>query len=118
MQAGGVLTRGLESCLFLYSKENWKKLLTKMEKLPLTKKQSREFTRYLFSGATDVNFDSLGRIMVPAYLREYAFLTDETSIIGVGDRIELWGKTRWEKYRKEVEKKSEEIAEGLEELGL
>ncbi|OGY25086.1 MAG: cell division/cell wall cluster transcriptional repressor MraZ [Candidatus Woykebacteria bacterium RBG_13_40_7b] len=118
LEAGGVLTRGLESCLFLYAKNDWQKLLTKMEKLPLTKKESREFTRYLLAGAAEVKFDSLGRIMVPAYLREYAFLTDETSVIGVGQRVELWDKIRWEKYRKEVEKKSEEIAQSLEELGL
>lgn len=115
---GAVLTRGLEKCLFLYSGSGWEVLTRKLNSLPLTQRDARAFNRYLLSGAIEVEFDSLGRMVLPAYLREYAGVKTEVTVIGVGDRVEIWDKETWLKYRLATEKDSEDIAEKLNESGL
>ena len=74
--------------------------------------------RYLFSGAIEIEFDQLGRIFIPEYLRTYANLKKEIIFVGVLERVEIWDKTGWDKMRKRVEAKGEEIAEKLSESGV
>lgn len=114
----GVLTRGLDSCLFLYPKEEWVKITQKINSLPFTKKEARSFSRYFLSGATEVKFDSLGRVLLPQFLKDYADIKTEVTIVGVGERIEIWNRKKWQLVRSETEKNSEEIAEKLSETGL
>ncbi|MCL5411621.1 MAG: division/cell wall cluster transcriptional repressor MraZ [Patescibacteria group bacterium] len=118
LESGAVVTRGLDGCLFLYTKESWEQLWGKLKELPLTQGDARSFSRYLLSGAVEVSFDQLGRAMVPSYLRDYAQIKNEAMVVGVGDRIELWAKDRWEDYRVKTESTSEEIAEKLTGLGI
>src|SRR5215213_2030393 len=75
LSQGVVLTRGLDHCLFLYSKEEWRTLAEKISQLPLSQKKSRAFARLMLAGAWDVELDSQGRVIVPEYLRKYAGIT-------------------------------------------
>jgi MraZ protein len=118
VQKGAILTRGLDRCLFLYPKEEWEKLSFRIANLPLTGSDAREFSRYLFSGAVEVSFDSLGRITIPDYLKAHAELRKELVIIGVLNRIEIWSKRRWNLFNKKLSSESEKTAEKLAESGI
>jgi MraZ protein len=107
------LTRGLDGCLFLFSSPIWKELEAKLQSLSFTRQQSRFFNRLYFSGAQQVEIDSQGRVIIPGYLKEFAGIKRDIVIIGVGNRIEIWDKQKWEKFYSDNRKRFEEIAEGL-----
>ncbi len=111
-----VVTRGLEKCLYLYTIEEWQKVVSKLEKLPFTKKDARTFMRSFFAGATVCDFDQSGRINITSPLVSYAGLTKECVIIGVNDRIEIWNETLYNEFLNENSSKLEEIAENLFEV--
>lgn len=113
-----ILTRGLNNSLFLYSQEKWQKLTEKLSQLPVGQADTRSFLRLMFAGAVEVELDQLGRILIPDYLKSYADLGQRVTIVGVYDRLEIWGEDRWEHYKAEVEKNTDMIAEKLGELGL
>lgn len=113
-----VITRGLDNCLVLYPMPEWQKLARKLQELPAARGEARGFVRILLSGATDVSFDKLGRILVPDYLKKCAFLKKNVAIIGLGNRIEVWDEKKWQTYKVKTEAKVENIAERLEELGI
>lgn len=119
-ELGGVaiVTRGLDGCLFLFTREAWTKVEQKILSVPLTRADARSFARLVLSGAMEVALDRLGRILLPKYLSEFANLTSEVAILGVGERIELWAKSKWESYSQNLESKGEEVAERLSELGI
>ena len=85
-----ILTRGIEKCLYVYSKAEWNKLVSKLDTLPFTKKVTRTFTRFFYSGATACEFDKSGRISITSPLVSYAGLVKECIIIGVNDHLEIW----------------------------
>jgi MraZ protein len=118
LEEGSVLTKGLDGCLFLYSKEKWSELVTKLETLPLTKAEARAFSRLLTYGAVESELDRVGRILIPQYLREYANLTNSVVVAGNLYKIEIWDREAFFKYQSEIEKNSEAIAEKLTELGI
>jgi len=113
-----VVTRGLDQCLFLYPPAEWATMEEKLKTLPLTQRDARAFVRFFFSGATDVELDKQGRIMIPAALRDYAGLTKDVVVIGVSTRVELWSKENWERYVAEAESSFESIAEKIVDLGI
>jgi MraZ protein len=39
--------------------------------------------------------DSHGRVVVPAFLREYAGIAGDVTIVGVGSRVEIWNRSAW-----------------------
>ncbi|WP_146552781.1 division/cell wall cluster transcriptional repressor MraZ [Rummeliibacillus sp. SL167] len=112
-QEGFVITRGLDQCLFGYPMEEWRKLEEKLKKLPVTKKDARAFTRFFFSGATEVEFDKQGRINIPMGLLSYAQLDKECVILGVSNRIEIWAQQSWQAYFTTSEDSFNEIAENM-----
>ena len=113
-----VVTKQLEKCLVLYSMKGWGKYTEKLEKLPGTQINARKFSRIILSGASEVNFDKLGRILIPDYLREYADLKKNVIIIGLSDKIEIWDEVEWKKYRTKTEKELGDVASKLEELEI
>lgn len=115
---GAVVSRGLDGCLFLHPKKRWEEFEEELVELPLTKSDARAFARHMFAGAQDVEIDSVGRILVPPTLRQYGGFMGDAVVIGVGKRVEIWAKDRWEKYRAQLESDSEAVAERLAELGL
>ncbi len=113
-----VITRGLERSLFLFPEAEWKKMAEKMNNLPFVQQDARGFARIMFAGAMEVEFDSLGRILIPDYLKEYASLKKEVVFAGVHKRIEVWDKKKWEEYKKKTEGEIGNIAERLKDLGI
>ena len=115
---GAVLTRGLENCLFLFSKSEWEEIAGKLRALPMTRSDARAFSRFFFSGAAECEFDKQGRIMVPAPLRRYAAIERDVMVVGVSSRVEIWNQSRWEEYIAKAESSYSEIAEQIEGLGI
>ena len=113
-----VLTRGLDSCLFIYPHRDWQLFMEKINNLPLSQKKARDFKRFMLSGASEIEIDEMGRILIPDPLKKYAKLEKSVVVIGVQDRIELWSENVWNKYIAESEKLSGDIAEGLSEFGI
>lgn len=113
-----IVTKGLDNCLFAYSKEEWEKFETKLKSLPLTNANARNFIRFFFAGATECEVDKQGRINIPQTLREYAGLSKELYIIGVATRVEIWDKEKWEKYTNEENMDVNEIAIQMSNLGI
>lgn len=108
-----ILTRGIDKCLFLYSEEEWNCLTAKLKTLSFTKKDARNFLRFFLSGATTVDFDKQGRIVIPPNLLEYADIKKDTVIIGVGERLEIWSKENWDNFYLENASELSDIAERL-----
>ncbi len=112
-----VVTKGLDGCLFAFSIEEWSNFEEKLKSLPLSNRNSREFTRFFLSGATECEIDKQGRFLIPTNLRETASLQKEVVIIGVGTRIEIWDKEKWNSYNDE-NISVEDIAENMTMLGI
>ncbi|MBI4714327.1 division/cell wall cluster transcriptional repressor MraZ [Candidatus Uhrbacteria bacterium] len=115
---GAVVTRGLDTSLFLFPKEEWDKLAQKLASLPLGQSNSRAFARLMLAGAMDVALDKQGRVVLPEYLRSYALLKKNVIVAGLFNRLELWDETKWETYKKKVEGDADSVAEKLGELGF
>ena len=108
-----VITRGIEKCLYVYSRADWDNLVSKLNTLPFTKKDARTFIRSFFSGATECEFDRQGRTCIASPLVTYAGFTRECVIIGANDRIEIWEIGAWNEFLKENEENLSNIAENL-----
>ena len=113
-----IITRGLDRCLFVFTQKEWEVLAQKLISLPLAQANSRAFVRLMLAGATDVEFDSQGRILIPDYLKTYAFLKKKVVIAGVYNRVEIWDERKWQGYKKKTETAVGDIAERLKELGV
>jgi MraZ protein len=114
---GAVLTRGLDGCLFVFPRRHWDQLAEKLANLPIGQKDTRAFARLILSGAVEVQFDNLGRILIPEYLKVYAGLEKEAVVAGLHTRLEIWDSKKWETNKAELEKNSDNIAEKLGDLG-
>ncbi len=108
-----ILTRGIEKCLYVYSLAEWEKLVGKLNTLPFTKKVTRTFTRFFYSGATACKFDATGRIGITSPLISYAGLSKECTVIGVNDHLEIWDTSAFEEFMNANEDVIEEISESL-----
>lgn len=115
---GAVVTRGLDNCLFMYTKKEWSVMAEKLARLPISKANTRAFSRLMLAGAMELEIDKQGRVVLPEYLRRYASLKKMVVVAGLYNRLELWDKTAWEKYRSGTERQSGDIAEALGELGV
>lgn len=113
-----VLTKGLDNCIFIYPLNEWQSIEEKVRSLPLTRADVRSFARFFFSGASELEIDKQGRIVLPPNLRDYAKIDKETMIIGVGARAEIWSTEKWTDYNQNAEQSYEEIAENLVDLGI
>ena len=118
LKKGAVVTRGLDSCLFLYTKAEWQKLAQKLAALPFSQANSRAFARLMLAGAMDVEVDKQGRVILPEYLRQFAGLKKSTVIAGLYSRLEIWDETKWATYKGQTEAESGSIAERMAELGV
>ncbi|MFZ5982712.1 MAG: division/cell wall cluster transcriptional repressor MraZ [Patescibacteria group bacterium] len=113
-----VITRGLDKCLFIYPMKVWEVLAEKLGNLPVGESGTRSFIRLMLAGATDVEVDKQGRILVPDYLKDYAGLSKEVVVAGLYNRLEIWDGKKWNEYKRSAEKNTDEIAEQLGKLGV
>ncbi len=113
-----VVTRGLDECLFIYPMKVWEDIAGKLGNLPMGEAGTRSFVRLMLAGATDVDIDKQGRILIPDYLKNYAKLGKNIVVAGLFNRLEVWSETKWKKYKNKAEKNTDEIAEQLGKLGV
>lgn len=111
-----VVTKGLDGCLFVYDNSEWAAFEEKLKSLPITNKDARAFVRFFLAGAASVEVDKQGRILLPGSLRDFAELKKDVVLIGVGSRIEIWSRERWEGTASFED--MDEIAEHMADLGL
>jgi|SRR5680860_460712 len=113
-----VVTRGLDNCLFVYPISSWAKFAEKLDTLSRGQADARSFNRFIFGGAVETDIDSMGRILVPDFLRDFAVLENKVVIVGINDRVEIWGEERWKEYTQRIEKQADSLAEKLGEIGV
>ncbi len=101
-----VLTRGFENCIFGYEKKAWENSSLQQLATPVTDAKSRSLRRYLFSGAMVIKFDAQGRVVLPAFLADYAKLKKEITLIGAGDHFEIWDAACWRHELNSLESQS------------
>ena len=117
LSSGMVITRGQERCLYVFSQREFEELHTRIRQASITSKQQRDFLRLFLSGASQEQADSQNRVSIPAGLRQYAGLDRELTVIGVGNRAEIWDTATWESYYNDNESDfsntAEEVIPGL-----
>jgi MraZ protein len=113
-----VLTPGLDNCLFAFTLKEWEKISGKLAESSMLQADTRSFNRFLFGGAVEAEVDSIGRILVPDFLRDRAGLKAKVVIIGVQNRVEIWNEKTWHDYKKVVEKQADALAEKLGMVGM
>jgi len=118
LEGGVVVTRGLDGCLWAFSRSEWEILAEKISGLPTTNQAARNFARLMFSNASDSIPDRQGRVLIPQSLRDYAGIDNETILIGVMNRVEIWNPAKWSEVAVKVEEDQEAIAAQLEDLGI
>ncbi|TAL40620.1 MAG: transcriptional regulator MraZ [Salinibacterium sp.] len=117
LSAGVVVTRGQERCLYVYSQRDFETIAAKARAASVTDKRARDFLRLFLSGASQEAPDGQRRVTIPMHLREYAGLGRDLTVIGAGDRAEIWDTQAWNEYYASVEagyvNTSEEVIPGL-----
>lgn len=113
LESGAVVTKGLDGCLFVYTKTEWAKLAERLTTLPLTGSNARAFSRHIFAGAMDADLDRQGRLVLPGYLRQFAVIGNNVVVAGLFDRLEIWDETTWQAYQQKTEADSAATAEEL-----
>jgi MraZ protein len=114
---GVVVTRGLDGCLALYPNAEWDTLAQQLNTLPLTDRRARDFRRFMFGSASEAVPDRQGRVLIPGYLRQYAAIDGEVTVVGMNTYIEIWNPETWHAMRQGVEK-DEDNLERWAELGI
>ncbi len=111
---GIVVTRGMDGCLFAYTREDWAELVqTRLAALDPLRIEGRRMQRFFFSGATETELDKQGRVGVPAALLQHAKLGRDVVVAGVNDHLEIWDRAAWRRELAEVEGSAEDVAERL-----
>lgn len=115
---GGVVTKGLDGCLFIFGPEEWAKLTSKLEGLPLGQKIGRDFLRLITYNAAPIEFDNLGRTRIPVPLTDSVNIKKEVVFVGTLSRIEVWDKHTYHEYFDKLAERESELSESLGELGI
>lgn len=113
-----VVTRGLDSCLFMFPVKAWEKIAEKISNLPVGQADTRGMSRFILAGAVETEVDSAGRILIPDFLKDFAELKSRVVLAGVSDRVEIWNEKTWDEYKKRIEKGADQMAQTLGDLGI
>ena len=113
-----VVTPGLDQCLWVFTLKEWKEIEGKLNQSSLLTADNRSFNRFMFAGAIEAEVDSIGRILIPDFLRDRANLKNKVVVIGVSSRVEIWNEKTWGEYKKVVEKQADTLAEKLGQVGV
>jgi MraZ protein len=93
-----VINRGMDQCLSMYTKESWEPIFEKVSKLNDFDTKSRQFRRVFLNGATIVEADSAGRLLIPKNLSEFAGLERDIVLVSAIDKIEVWDKAKYQRF--------------------
>jgi len=107
MASGLVVTRGFDQNLMVFPLTGWQDLAERILSRPMTDESVRTFRRRVFSGAVDLLPDRQGRIVIPAYLREFAGIDGEVVVAGMYNYLEIWSVPYWQNLRETVENSSD-----------
>lgn len=107
------VTRGLDTCLFVFTEDEWRKQEARFKSLSFTSAEARQFNRLYFSGACEVTCDRQGRILIPDYLKDFAQIKRDVTIVGVSNRMEIWSKENWTTFFNNTKDSFEKIAENI-----
>lgn len=114
-----VVTPGLDTCLFIFTMKEWQHIIhNNFNEGSFMKSDTRGFSRYLLGGANEVAVDSNGRILLTDVLKKRAHLSQKAVFVGVNTRIELWDEALWERYKENIEREADTLAERLGSIGL
>jgi len=112
-----IITPGLDQCLFIFTTKEWEKVASKLssseDDLSFLQADKRSLNRFMFGRAAEVEVDSIGRILVPDFLKDRIGLKEKAAIIGVKDRVEIWNEKAWSDCKDKVEKEADQLAEKL-----
>ena len=112
-----IITPGLDQCLFIFTVKEWGKVSKRLSNtesdLSFLKADKRSFNRFMFGRAAEVEVDSIGRILIPDFLKERIKLSDKVALVGVEDRVEVWNDKVWAEYKEKIEKDADQLAEKL-----
>ena len=112
-----IITPGLDKCLFVFTIKEWGKVSKRLSNtdsdLSFLTADKRSFNRYMFGRATEAEVDSIGRILIPDFLKDKVGLGGKTALIGVEDRVEIWNEKMWTEYKLKAEKEADSLAEKL-----
>ena len=114
-----IITNGLDNCLSIYTIKAWEKVVSeKLSQLSIGQADQRSFNRFMLAGAVETSVDSIGRILIPDFLKNYAKLKTKVVLAGVHTHIEIWDEKAWRAYKKRIENQADVLAEKLGEIGV
>ncbi len=113
-----VLTRGLDKCVAIFTEKEWRKIADKLSESSMLQADSRSFNRFMFGGAVETEVDSIGRILLPDFLKTWGSLGTKVVVIGVQSRVEIWNEKAWEANKETIEKQADTLAEKLGNVGV
>jgi MraZ protein len=108
-----VVTRGLDGCLLAWPLAAWAEMAERLRSVDQFSADGRKIRRHFFSGASQLELDKQGRLVIPARLHEDAGITREVTVAGVSDHLEIWDRAAWRQQLHEVEGSAEDVAERL-----
>ncbi|MBI5457175.1 division/cell wall cluster transcriptional repressor MraZ [Candidatus Kaiserbacteria bacterium] len=112
-----VVTRGLDHCLYAYSRDAWDIVAKKLQSLSMVNPDTRGFNRFMLSGAAEVDVDGVGRILIPDHQKEFAGLKKRIIFAGISDHVEIWNTEAWSTYKAHIEKNADKMAAKLDQIG-
>lgn len=108
MDRGAIISKGMGTCLSIYTTERWEQRSNELVS-DMSSDELRDFERRVYPSASEIELDTQGRIVIPAKLRAYATLSNEVTIAGVRDHIEIWDRAAWQAYQERLEAEGSRI---------
>ncbi len=102
MDQGAVISKGMGTCLSVYTTARWEEKSAELVEGKASD-QLRDFERRIYPSASEIELDGQGRMVIPAKLRTYANLSNEVTVAGVRDHIEIWDRATWQTYQENLE---------------
>ncbi len=112
-----VVTRGLDHCLYAYSRAGWEAVAKKLQSLSMVNADTRGFNRFMLSGAAELDVDGIGRILIPDHQKAFAGLKKRIIFAGISDHVEIWDAEAWSVYKTLIEKNADQMAAKLDQIG-
>ena len=106
-----VVTRGLDHCLYVYSRKAWEKEARTYAQEVNGNAARRGLARLFLAGSSLSEVDRSGRVLIPEHLKSFAAISEKAVIAGVADRVEIWEENAWKKYTTDIERDADAFAE-------
>lgn len=113
-----VLAPGLDASVFIFTTKEWEKISSRLAEASMVQTDILRFNRFMFGGATEVDVDAQGRVLIPDFLKDRAGIKAKAAVVGVQNRIELWNDKKWSDYKKGVELEADGLAQKLGSVGV